>query len=343
MKWAIDPEKKEETLRLAEKNISKAGGHTSSTPGSPAGSGLLAGRFPQVHSKKSPSRTANQQSGLRGQSSFPASQPTPYFNGQPNASSSSHRPATSTPPQNGTANTVSHQQPQLPVYAPTQSQGSLPTFSDATSPYPRRQHHDSSVRLPTAAGDSSPVLNSYQGWSNYSDPTNLNGGVASTPAPRAHNLTVLQPNTVKLPTSHMIESSPAPFWKFPDGIGSTPAKHWEATSPRQGKKGLDGDSATGSADIGLQSSSPPPVIVNGTAAGPGILESPTRKGGSFTVNQRLSLGPSISNNQGPSNLRTDDTKLFLGNHLPKPEKEEDDQDEQIDLAKYELSPPQFVL
>ena len=136
--------------------------------------------------------------------------------------------------------------PQIPVYAPTQ--GGLPVLSDETSPIPRHRTNDQRIAI-----DSSPTLTS-GAWG-------LDAPMMYTPAPRPHNLTMPQPNTVKLPTSHLADSSPAPFWKFsPGNVGSTPAGPWPEISPT--KNGTSGAAA-------MQSSSPPPVA-NGA-------ESPTRR------------------------------------------------------------------
>ena len=134
----------------------------------------------------------------------------------------------------------------LPAYAPTQ--GPLPVLSDETSPMPRRRANGH-----LTAVDSSPTLTS-GAWA-HDQPM-------QTPAPRPYNLNVPQPNTAKLPTSHMADSSPAPFWQYP-GMMSTPAGPWPEISPM--RNGTTSGDATH-----LQSSSPPPAA-NG-------VDSPTRKG-----------------------------------------------------------------
>lgn len=134
--------------------------------------------------------------------------------------------------------------PHVPIYAPTQ--GGLPVLSDETSPMPRRRPNG---HLP--AVDSSPTLTS-GAWAH-------DAPMMRTPAPRPHNLNMPQPNTVKLPTSHLADSSPAPFWRF-ENMGNTPAGPWPEISPMK--------NGTGGA-VAMQSSSPPPVT-NGA-------ESPTRR------------------------------------------------------------------
>ncbi|KAL8714132.1 MAG: hypothetical protein Q9220_001860 [cf. Caloplaca sp. 1 TL-2023] len=128
----------------------------------------------------------------------------------------------------------------------------LPALSDDPSPLPIRRN-----RRPGAM-DSSPVLTS-----GFFD------GPMLTPAPRQHNLHDPAPNTIRLPTSHMADSSPAPFWKMgADSLaGSTPAR-WPEVSPIKMSNGTGG---------GLQSSSPPPGATNG--GGVGNNESPTRNRG----------------------------------------------------------------
>ena len=47
MKWMLVPEKRQESLEAAKKNVSKAGGRTLSAPGSPAGAQLVSSAFAQ--------------------------------------------------------------------------------------------------------------------------------------------------------------------------------------------------------------------------------------------------------------------------------------------------------
>lgn len=130
--------------------------------------------------------------------------------------------------------------PHLPGY---EHSDRLPILSDDPSPLPHRFPRS---RLAPQTG-SSPTLTS-GGWM-------LEGRPMMTPAPRQHNLNLPLPNTAKLPTSHMPDSSPAPFWKYNDHSLSTPAK-WPEISPLK---------------AGPQSSSPP-APMNGN-------ESPSRKRG----------------------------------------------------------------
>ena len=132
--------------------------------------------------------------------------------------------------------------PHMPIYAPTQ--GGLPMLSDETSPMPRRRPNGHLTAI-----DSSPTLTS-GAWAH-------DAPMMRTPAPRPHNLNMPQPNTVKLPTSHLADSSPAPFWRFDN---STPARPWPEISPVK--------NGTGSG-VAPQSSSPPPV--------PNGVESPTAR------------------------------------------------------------------
>lgn len=133
--------------------------------------------------------------------------------------------------------------PPMPIYAPTQ--GGLPVLSDETSPMPRRRPNGHLTAI-----DSSPTLTS-GAWAH-------DAPMMRTPAPRPYNLNMLQPNTALLPTSHLADSSPAPFWR----MGSTPGNPWPEISPM--KNGTGGG-------LAMQSSSPPPAA-NG-------VESPTRKTG----------------------------------------------------------------
>ena len=168
------------------------------------------------------------------------------------------------------ASTPSHDRfPQeTPSYA--HAQGPLPVLSDETSPVPRRY---SNGRLPHITG-SSPTLTSSYGNHDLS---------ANTPAPTAFNLPPPQPNTVRLPTSHMTPTTPAPFWKpLGPGFGSTPAR-WDASSPVKNASTMP------------LSSSPPPAVGTG-------IESPTRRVGSSQVNRiPSSAGPSTSFGNDASN------------------------------------------
>ncbi|KAI4204146.1 MAG: hypothetical protein LQ350_001337, partial [Teloschistes chrysophthalmus] len=135
--------------------------------------------------------------------------------------------------------------PRLTTLANYEHSDNLPALSDDPSPLPIRRNN-----LKVGANDSSPVF-----------PSSYLDGSVMTPAPRQHNLPGPLPNTIKMPTSHMPDSSPAPFWKYGEGLpGSTPARAWSDMSPLKSRQGLG---------LGLQSSSPPPPASNGH-------ESPTR-------------------------------------------------------------------
>ncbi|KAL6713437.1 transcription factor [Lecanora helva] len=224
MMWALDSTHREATLATANKNLSKGGGRVSSAPGTPAAGPSSSSSFPPVipngNAKASPrSRTPPL-------SSYPPAQQESYT------------------PTRGPQMPAPTFTPQMPAYAPTQ--GTLPAFSDETSPMPKRR-----VNGTLTAADSSPILAS-GGWSTDAP--------MRTPAPRPHNLNALQPNSIRLPTSHMADSSPAPFFVY-NGHASTPAGHWPEISPFKSNGNTAGP--------GFPSSSPPPPA-NG-------LESPTRK------------------------------------------------------------------
>lgn len=173
--------------------------------------------------------------------------------------------------------------PQMPIYAPTQ--GSLPVLSDRTPSLPSRRRANG--HLTTV--NSSPTLTSGH-WMN--EPTSS----MRTPAPRPHNLNVPQPNTARLPTSHMADSSPAPFWRFGDGLGSTPAGAFPEISPLKNGNGITED---------LPSSSPPPMA-NG-------IESPSRR----TRRSGAHSGLGAQNGQSGQTLNENG----------------DDEDGEIDLAR----------
>ena len=306
MKWRLVPEKREETIALANKNIGKAGGRTSSAPGSPAGAPAVSSGFPQGPPLHMPPNNGNRRSPPNAQSSGPP--PSFPISSQQFMPSQASQPQTSTPP-GPSYNSAA----QLSTYG---SNHGLPTLSDPTSPL-QRHHHASSARLPAAVGDSSPVLNSFAVWNNPEHMTP--GGITATPIPRVHNLNIPQPGTVRLPSSHMVESSPAPFWRFPDGFGqgSTPAKPATEASPQ--KVNLGGGIGN------LQNSSSPPPPVNG---GDG---SPTRKSGS----QRMASSQSSQVLESLPKEITIHRVGIVGDEV-RPKKEEIDaepEEEQIDLTK----------
>ena len=144
----------------------------------------------------------------------------------------------------------------------------LPVLSDDPSPLP---HRGPPGRALTAMG-SSPTLTS--GAWHYENNSLI------TPAPRPHNLIAPLPQTARLPTSHMADSSPAPFWKYSGELGSTPARWAGDMSPLK----------TG----GMQSSSPPPPVMNGN-------ESPTRGRGSG-LQMSMSMSAEVDDEEGGIDL-----------------------------------------
>ncbi|KAL9100112.1 MAG: hypothetical protein Q9163_004473 [Psora crenata] len=210
-------------------------------------------------------------------------------------------PLSSYPPTQPEAYTPSHHpRGAIPVYGPTN--GHLPVLSDETSPAPR-YHTNGHLRMT----GSSPTLTS-GAYGNTELPM-------QTPAPRAHNLNIPQPNTAKLPTSHMTESSPAPFWKpFGTGLGSTPAK-WPDFSPQKiGNSGSAG---------GVPLSSSPPPMANG-------LESPTRKGGLQSQRMPSSFGASSQGANANPNALPSSNGNQHGGSISTPVEEEEGG---IDLMK----------
>ena len=224
MLWALDPKHKDASIATANKNASKAGGRVSSIPGTPIGGPSSSSGFVPAASngnyKTSPtSRTPPL-------SSYPPTQPESFT---PTRGPQMQPPVAYTP--------------SLPAYAPTQ--GTLTVLDDTSPQIPRRR-----VNGNLTASDSSPTLTSGAWAADHS---------MATPAPRQHNLNIPQPNTARLPTSHMADSSPAPFWRFDGNV--TPAGYWPEISPMK----ANGNGA----GLAFPSSSPPPMA-NG-------IESPTRK------------------------------------------------------------------
>ncbi|KAL8692858.1 MAG: hypothetical protein Q9218_002208 [Villophora microphyllina] len=230
MKWAIEAEKRYDMVQAVTKHVKKSNTRQS-LPNSPATLRDDSNQVPYAPSAP----VINQSSEANGV--FKTSPParTPPLNTYPTAQESYT-------PSRG---------PRLTTLANYDHSDNLPALSDDPSPLPIRRNN-----LKVGATDSSPVL-----------PSSYFDGSMMTPAPRQYNLNIPLPNTIKLPTSHMPDSSPAPFWKYErygEGsiLGSTPAK-WSQTSPIKDGMGLG---------LGLQSSSPPPPASNGN-------ESPTKSRG----------------------------------------------------------------
>ena len=305
MKWCIVPEKRAETIAAAEKNASKGGGRTSSAPGSPAGASVMGGAFPSFGQAPPPMPNGSPIKFQQPHQPQPQQQqpPPPLPPQAPQASQEQQGPVISSFPSSqaqqppGTPTPPQGQGTQLPIYAPTQGPN-FPELSEQTSPHGER----SSARLPLGL-DSSPTLNS-RGWNSGDYPDN-------TPAPRAHNLNHLQPNTAHLPSKFIggIESSPAPFFRYTGDNGSTPARPWHESSPAK----ANGAAATIDA---FPSSSPPPAANGIGAVG---AESPTRKPGTSSrpaSSSKLPVAPALPTTQSMNGE-------FKG-------------EEEIDLVKYRL-------
>lgn len=226
--WAIVPDKKEELVTALEKQKRRQNTRRSSGPSSPAIRG------PSTNTLDSSQPYA--QSSNDGLKASPSSR-TPPLSSYPITAQESYTPSRG---------------PQLSAY---DKQQPLPVLSDNPSPLPTRRAPGRNI----VGLGSSPTLTSGS-WTNdhHTNPM-------MTPAPRPYNLNLPLPNTVKPPTSHMQESSPAPFWKFTDQAESTPARWPGETSPLKTNT--------------LQSSSPPPAVLNGA-------ESPTRGRGVLPITNR---------------------------------------------------------
>ncbi|KAL8734633.1 MAG: hypothetical protein Q9181_003117 [Wetmoreana brouardii] len=237
MKWHIVDEKRAEMITAVAKHMKRSNARPSSLPNSPA------------HTKDDVT-----------QGSY-----APYAPAQPHQSSEMNGVLKTSPPERSPPLTAyptaqeSYTPSRGPRLAPPVNYDHshlLPALSDDPSPLPIRRNN-----IRAGVTDSSPVLTS-----GFFDMPMM------TPAPRQHNLNAPLPNTVRLPTSHMPDSSPAPFWKYSGegGLGSTPAR-WPEVSPLKG-------------GVNLQSSSPPPgATANGN-------ESPTR-----------GRGPQLVRDMGNSN------------------------------------------
>ena len=192
MKWRVAEEKLDEAYKLVEKQTTKGGGSKRRSRSNPSS--------PVVH-------------GRNGESAMLRTSP----------------PSTQTPPRSVPLDIESqtpihrpnqHAHPTLPRILSDEPSLPHPHFLSDASPLPHApQTHRRRRTLTTAPGGSSPTLTS-GAWAGY--PSTDNPSSFFTPAPKKHNLNNnLYPGTAKLPTSHMADSSPAPFWKF---AGQTPGE-----------------------------------------------------------------------------------------------------------------------
>ncbi|KAL9612283.1 MAG: hypothetical protein Q9167_003106 [Letrouitia subvulpina] len=146
----------------------------------------------------------------------------------------------------------------------------LPSVTNQESTTPSRDsrvatlgNRESPSNLPAFWGDDpSPTQSQRQIARTYAPGSSplLNTGIYRhspfmTPLPRQHNLRAPLPNTARLPTSHMADSSPAPFWRYGQDVAGTPAQWPAESSPLK--------------RVDLPSSSPAPSLANGN-------ESPSR-------------------------------------------------------------------
>ncbi|KAL8727962.1 MAG: hypothetical protein Q9166_005727 [cf. Caloplaca sp. 2 TL-2023] len=225
MNWRLVEAKRPEMIQAVAKHMKKSNARPPSVPTSPA---LMCDD--PVKPQCAPASTQQHSSETNGVfKTSPPAAPSPPLNAYPIAQESYT-------PTRGSRNTAlaSHNHSQ-----------NLPTLSDDLSPLPIRRNN-----LRAGVTDSSPVL-----------PSSFFDGPMMTPAPRQYNLNIPQPNTIKLPTSHMVYSSPAPFWKQPvdSVLGSTPMRFPEVSPLKVNNNDV------------FQSSSPPSA-----AMANGGNESPTK-------------------------------------------------------------------
>ncbi|KAI4177198.1 MAG: hypothetical protein LQ343_000681 [Gyalolechia ehrenbergii] len=229
MKWHIVNEKRNEMIAGVAKHMKKSNARHSSVPNSP--STVRDDFAPNSYAPTAPAQPYSSESNAESNAVIKTSPPpgrSPPLTAYPSARES-YTPSRGSRLTTFANNDHSHGLP-----------AGLPALSDDPSPLPIRRNN-----IKAGVTDSSPILTS-----------GFYDGPMMTPAPRKHNLNVPLPNTIKLPTSHMPDSSPAPFWKF-EVFGSTPAKLPEMSPLKVGN---------------LQSSSPPPGATNGNNG----MESPTR-------------------------------------------------------------------
>ncbi|MCJ1401163.1 transcription factor [Xylographa trunciseda] len=182
--------------------------------------------------------------------------------------------------------------PRISAFGPNNSQV-LPQLSDDASPLPSRPY----LSRNAAAAGSPQTLSS----SAYFHDDQQSGYNLFTPAPQRHEPKLIAPSTAKLPSQYLPQSSPAPFWKFNGHFGSTPGQFPES-SPLKAIATVT--------EVPPQSSSPPPVIANG---------SPTRARG-------MPLEAPVNGSKPELELEVNGSRVGV-------EDDEDDDDGQLDLMR----------
>lgn len=219
MKWRIVPEHREDFVMRANKALEKAGNRGSSIPNSPL--------TKEVSSKMSGGGLGRQIIDLEMSRDAP----------KPNKGLM-YSPRSTTPPLSSypTAKEAytPDRGPRLPVPRGELGVHGFEDGSPLIGPSSRSNRHYGLSQA--AAAGSPPTLSS----SAYFE----DGLPLVTPAPRRRDVKLAPPSTARLPSSYVVMSSPAPFWRF-DG-GSTPAQPMADLSPIKS----DGPGP-------LQSSSPP--------------------------------------------------------------------------------------
>ncbi|MCJ1244148.1 transcription factor [Trapelia coarctata] len=264
--WRIADERKEQIKADGLKMTSRGGARRSSNPNSPA-------------PKRSPIKTPPKIQPPTGYQSVYKTSPneqtsplTPY----PPAAQESY-----TPSRGSRTSALGQADNQL-----------LPQLSDDASPLPNRPYlatHAAAAGSPPTLASAAYFNNSHQG--EYES--------VYTPAPQRYEPKLTVPSTAKLPSHYLNipNSSPLPFYKVDRGFGSTPARFPES-SPLKGTKSVPA--------AALQSSSPPPVLANGSPTKPRGVSADVPTNG-----QTMSQVQSMNNGPAPMEEEEDDDKLDL--------------------------------
>ena len=311
MKWRIAEDKLEEAYKLVEKQSTKGGSskrRSRSNPSSPVAHGGHSATNPSMfRTSPIPRLTPPRSVPLNSESQTPTHGPN------------------------------QHAHPSLPKLLADEPTPPQPHFSSEASPLPRAPQTHRRRRTLTAGGlpgGSSPTLTSgaWGGFNGAENPSSL-----FTPAPRKHNLNNnLRPGTAKLPTSHMADSSPAPFWKFVGqtpgdiGIGTGGLPSMYGSSPvKLGDSGVGGDAA--GRRRGDSSSSSP-----GLPASPSANRNGVNTGGIFA--NRVENAAAVRSNQKETFGASHDIAPKLEETRQDEEEEEEEEEEEgleggIDLMK----------
>ncbi|KAI9816463.1 MAG: transcription factor [Pycnora praestabilis] len=236
MKWQIVPEHRDDFTKRGLRLSSKGGNRGSSAPNSPAAKDASSG-FPSTNQSGYGVGLEDNHDSLNatGRLKYSPRSTTPPLSSYPVAAKEAYTPDRG-------SRLLATRRENIGLH-------DLDDGSPLPGPRSKTNHVPNAYGLSDAAAGSPPTLSS-SAYLDESQPM-------ITPAPRRQHVKLAPPSTAQVPSHFMPTSSPAPFWKFLDNIGSTPARPMPDLSPTK--------------SVGrplLQSSSPPPVNGSGDPVSP---------------------------------------------------------------------------